>query len=245
MRGNIIKLEQDKDICYVFALKRSGHHAVMDWFMPCLGFNLMHHNNCSYLKSGNIVSFGSCSKKEYSKNLGYRRIFNFEDQSLNNLKKIPANVKKVMVIRDPYNNFASRVKHTDKNIFRNFNFDIWISYAREFIGETNYLGDNVIKVIYNNWFKSQEYRDLILKKIRSNFSFIGVPGSLDNVPKFGDGSTFDGFSFDGSAREMDVLNRWKKIKNENILKKMLFDDELYNLTKIIFGESVAKRVKIL
>lgn len=36
--------------------------------------------------------------------------------------------------------------------------DLWIDYAKEYLGETNYLKHNKICINYNQWFADVEYQ---------------------------------------------------------------------------------------
>ena len=86
----------------------------------------------------------------------------------------------VVIIRDPFNLLASRLKKHQKNLekpnhqekylsYSRVNYllaknshktivDLWIDYAKEYLGETNYLKHNKVCINYNQWFADIEYR---------------------------------------------------------------------------------------
>jgi hypothetical protein len=48
---------------------------------------------------------------------------------------------------------------------------MWYEYANEFIGNTNYLPFNKIPISFNEWFKSEEYRENIASKLNLKNKF--------------------------------------------------------------------------
>ncbi|NET43927.1 hypothetical protein [Okeania sp. SIO2B3] len=158
----------------------------------------------------------------------------------------------VIIIRDPFNLLASRLqKHKkfleDPNHQENYlsvsrrNYllarysnktmvDLWIDYAKEYLGETNYLKHNKICVNYNQWFADVEYRRNIAEKLQIEFSDAGI----DRVTSFGGGSSFEGKEFNKKATSMDVLNRWQKVSDDPQYKKF-FNQEIFEYSERIFG----------
>jgi hypothetical protein len=143
-------------------------------------------------------------------------------------------VRRVLLLRDFYNWFASRVRLIEKRsdnsadlVKRTRSFiRIWLAYAREFAGETCYLGkDGVECVSYNRWFSDDQYGAAVLERLGAPISKI----SRTIVPKTGGGSSFDG------AGSLDVLERWKYLLSPNytgvrdVLKDHRADIDAYNL----------------
>ena len=143
----------------------------------------------------------------------------------------------LLIIRDPFNLFASRLKASSKvghflsvNSQNKTMVNLWIDYAKEYLGETNYLKHNKICINYNQWFFDIEYRQKIAKKLQMEFSDAGI----DIVLGLGGGSSFDGKQFDGQATSMNVLNRWQKFC-DNPQYKIFFNQEVWEYSEQIFG----------
>jgi len=98
----------------------------------------------------------------------------------------------------------------DKIVNIPLNFDRWLVIAKEFIGETNYL-PQFVKIYYDDFFQSKEYRTAICGQIGGTYN----ENKLDYVTRAGGFSSFDGDSYQGRGREMNVLQRWKQWKPEH------------------------------
>ena len=105
----------------------------------------------------------------------------------------------------------------------------WIAYSKEVVGETNYLKKKIV-LVYDKWVTSEEYRRQKAEEIRLDFN----DKNFGKMPHAG--SSFDDFVFSNNAYNMNVCNRWLKYKDNAKFNKILFDDELLNLYKKIFGE---------
>jgi hypothetical protein len=140
----------------------------------------------------------------------------------------------ILILRDPYNLFASRLKYKKpkKHAMQNKEgfVEKWKSYALEFLGDTNII-DNKICINYNSWLKDIDYRRDLSKRLGGDFS----DSNIDIVPSSGGGSSFDRKSYDGRASEMKLLERWKSLKNEKYFLELVDDKELAELSFRIFG----------
>lgn len=140
----------------------------------------------------------------------------------------------VLVLRDPFNLLASRLKKNPDESVRSLKENVtemWISYAKEYLGETNYLKNNKIGINYNQWVVDANYRKLIALKLGLTFSDIGI----NDVNSFGGGSSFDRQKFQGKATQMNVLNRWKYFANNEFYLSLLKNDTLHQYSSRIFG----------
>jgi len=163
----------------------------------------------------------------------------------------PREKKKVLIIRDPFNLLASRYRFFYRiNLLRaesgklpiqpahktNRNSEIswfqkdaiqrWKEYAREALGDTNYLGNNKVVINYNHWFKHKRCR----KKISENMGLRFSDAKLNYVPENGYGSSFDSETMNGKAQQMKVLERWKRLHKSPEVKRLFNDVELIRLT---------------
>lgn len=230
---------------FVFGMKRSGHHAIINWILNHYD-SFIYYNNCiiknnklHYTEKNGIIKNGTPPYE--IKLLSFEDRKNINQSSIKSISKIKKPIKNILIIRDAYNNYASRfekkINKSNANWVKNWhNYDdveIWKNYAKEFIGETNYL--NAIKINYNLWFQDIEYR----KEISKNFGVFTDKG-FEEVPKFGNGSSFDYKKFDNHAQKMKVLERWKNFYNDsNYYKKIVLDKEIKELNEKIFNFSLA------
>lgn len=138
---------------------------------------------------------------------------------------------RVLLLRDPFNLFASLLRSqrmTDAN--RSFYVRAWKQYAREFLGETHYLGKDILRVSYDEWRQSGDERIRICRSL-------GIPedaSEFTDVPATGGGSSFDGIATD--ARTLKTGERWKQYQHDSFFRS-LFDGELRGLSAPIFGEA--------
>ncbi|MEX2404784.1 MAG: hypothetical protein WD625_11670 [Balneolales bacterium] len=249
-------------------LSRSGNHAIINWtinqldgrycFLNCAEPKYNPFETARPLGEGaktyitNIPLFnpvkeqqGEFSKKDYL-------LYSHEDCFLGSLNHSmfrenrecwvgPAEVwKDLLVLRDPFNLFASRIKsgliqghythygvrpistHTLKRIYK--------QHAREFLGEKRYLKNRVL-INFNKWTADKEYRKAVAEKLRITFSDKG----FKEVSEVAGGSSFDGIKLSGQANKMKLHNRWKEFASDESFWS-LFDVELVELAREIFGD---------
>ncbi|MDJ0746265.1 MAG: hypothetical protein QNJ32_23270 [Xenococcaceae cyanobacterium MO_167.B27] len=145
----------------------------------------------------------------------------------------------VILLRDPFNLIASRFK---KGNFVNQHYlgtknpqlsvvDLWLSYAKEWLGETQYLEYNRVFINYNKWFSDREYRQSLSSQLNLEFSDQGI----NQVKSQGGGSSFDARNFHNNATQMDVLNRWKNYADNPSYREVFRNEELWNYSQEIFG----------
>jgi len=141
----------------------------------------------------------------------------------------------ILLLRDHYNLIASRMQMYRKegspvSVKRmKRDLDLWKVYAREFLGETSYLGDGLLRISYNNWFSSKPYRQLLATQLDLPFSDEG----LEILPP--QGSSFDSKELLGGAQRMAVLERWKAFKDDPIYEEAVRDVEAAELNERLFG----------
>lgn len=238
-KGNDIKFIE------VYGLRRSGNHAILSWLInnfnteavssveptpliapvPELGFiaqylgNVIHINDVgdawaltqgNYLK-GLIDAYVSIGIKTI--------ILSYEDRPYTNsffnmgysfLKES----KKIIITRDIKNIIASRLKNS-KNIGLAINrklIDTWIE---------NENSDN-LKIRYESWLTSKEYRDSIALKLNTNNKDI-----IDLVSTAAGGSSFKDQST-GKIDKDKLLNRYKLVEFSREIEDLLNLPELVN-----------------
>lgn len=141
----------------------------------------------------------------------------------------------VVLLRDAFNMWIKDMPYPPKP----HNPELWKAYAKEYLGETDFLPDKVT-VNYNRWFIDRDYRQSISKQLGLLFSDCG----LNQVTDYGGGSNFDGTSFDGNAQLMNVLNRWESSKNRKnkrrLFKILRSDSEMSRLLETIYPDLYQK-----
>lgn len=140
----------------------------------------------------------------------------------------------VQTIRSPWNNLASLMKYGG-NLVKIEDFaDLWIHFAKEHIGETNYTEphfDRRVFINYDLWFTDKDYRVSISEDLGLEHTDYG----LEFVSGQGGGSSFDKMSKNKKAQEMDVLDRWQAVANDNQFREVINNPELMDLAVEIFG----------
>ncbi|NJN61867.1 MAG: hypothetical protein HC795_10335 [Coleofasciculaceae cyanobacterium RL_1_1] len=183
-------------------------------------------------------SFGNLTKKS-------TLIYNYEDFSLKQIFQ-PRFIQQremyvgksetcfdVLLLRDPYNLLASRFKKGFRSVkawHQNF-ADMWIEFAKEYLGETQFLTNNKLCVSYNEWVTSRDYRQTIAEKLGLTFTDQG----FDTVNTQAGGSSFDGLEYRDNPSQMKVFERWKHYEKDPIFCQILNNSEMLELSEKIFG----------
>lgn len=137
----------------------------------------------------------------------------------------------VLILRDPFNLFASRLRAGFGEVSSETAMRIWKQHAREFLGTRRYLKQRRVLINYNRWATERAYRRKIADQLGLDFS----DSSRHHVPAAGNGSSFDGRRYHGSAGRMRTLERWTHFADDDAYAA-LFDDEVRTLSQRIFGD---------
>jgi len=141
----------------------------------------------------------------------------------------------VLVIRDPFNLEASRIKGGSEP----FPIEQHIAHLKEYLRLTGNLQVNAVSISFNAWVLSEEYR----RKLGQALSLEGEYWHpYQRIPAEGSGSSFSGFIYQGRASDMSVLDRWQNYKNHPRLKALAANEELMDLVKQVFGYQQAMEV---
>jgi hypothetical protein len=146
----------------------------------------------------------------------------------------------IIIVRDPFNLIASRLKQNMLSVkdFRQNFVDLWIAYAREYVGETNYLKHSKLCINYNQWCDAIDYRREIAERLGLEFSDAG----FNFVASHGGGSSFDGEKFQSKGSQMNTKNRWQHYTNDPHYRKLIQNSELLFYARQIFGDSLVAEV---
>ncbi|HEY7575524.1 MAG TPA: hypothetical protein VIB08_10200 [Thermoanaerobaculia bacterium] len=254
----------------VFAQRRSGHHAIVDWIRNQLPGRHCFLNDCkvgtnpfaSAVKTNSIVRGWAGDHRHVNWELELRGrharkgvlLYNYEDADIRAYAEGAGDSREaswigesarrstLLVLRDPYNLLASRLKwfhgrgeRPTAERFDEFR-SLWKLHAGEFLGTTRWL-EEAVHVRYNEWFRSRAYRDELADRIGFSNGDVG----LERIARWGPAlakrpASFDGLSYDGRAQDMKVLERWKEYAEDRFFRAQFEDEELIELSRRIFGE---------
>jgi hypothetical protein len=188
---NQLKIDQFQ--WFFWGQQRSGHHAVIEWLFQDKQY--IHYNNAKV--SNNFVIAHDIIGKNGCKIVSFEGKIKF---------KIKNDAQKILVIRNPYNMYASRLKM--KRESKKFNLkswsnclrpDEWINHAEEFLQLNNcYFTD---KICYDFWLSNENYREKLKQKY--NLDKIEIQ---EKISSFGGGSSF--------TESKDFLNRWQEFQKD-------------------------------
>lgn len=247
----------------LFGLKRSGNHPIVVWVaaqysQPVYFLNNITHftdpfethydwrqlDNCVYIKEKSLET-RRLEKKQCL-------FYSYEDMDISLLRNKPLLKDKetklgksgkeydLLLIRDPFNLMASRYEKSKIDPKMEATPEIlslWKIYAREYIGQTNYL-KHKITINFNQWFTDIEYRKSLSKQLNLKFSDKG----LNIISESGEGSSFEGRAYDGKAQLMKMNDRWKFFEKDKKFISFFDDPELFKLSKLIFRDSIKEAI---
>ena len=246
----------------IVGLRRSGNHAIAEWIKAQEKGRVEHLNNLEVRcnpyrhKYNRIIDFypehANWANKHY-KPLARGHfspmdclILGYEDHALPSITDalfeqmhevyLGKSKKRldILIMRDPFNLFASRLKSGMIEIKneKSTAVELWIQYAKEFLNESNYLSHNKICISYNRWFSDLEYRQDLANQLGTEFTDAG----MDRVAHLGGGSSFDGQNMDGAGRKMAVIDRWKTFIDNPDYRQIFQNQRLLDYSHKIFGD---------
>jgi len=232
-----------------FGMRRGGQHAIIHWLAchfdePVWFVNDISKFNRPYVPRDDTNVY---EPDEFRSPIGVKNFWkikkkvlfhSYEDKFLSsmdfekNSKVIGNSARKVsiLILRDPFNLFASRIKRGDY-VFRitQREVDVWTEHAREAIGVTSYL-PNLVVVSFNAWATSEAYRRRLEIQL-------GLPETEKGRNRiYGVGSSFDGKKLDGQASKMNLLKRWEYVSPSPYFRRLVSKKDMWNLSRTIFGD---------
>lgn len=245
----------------VIGLRRTGNHAIMHWLEKQHTGDVFHLNNVKAgdnpyrYKSENLAKHHpehqhmSAVYRRQSRGEYIQRdclLYSYEDWGLEKITHsrferhhdlyLGRSQKRydVLILRDPFNLMASRLKNNYMPVKskRRTAMELWLQYAKEFVGETQYLRHNRICINYNRWFEDEAYRQQLADTFEISFSDAG----LTRVRTMGGGSSFDGRTLNGQARQMKVNHRWQHFVDNPTYRELFEDPQVWQYSQKIFGD---------
>ena len=142
----------------------------------------------------------------------------------------------VLVIRSFHNWVASCLKYVRSMEVRG---SAWVESFSEknigvYIDHCNHaLQGTVPFILYDEWFASKKYR----KETAESLGFHFTDAAINQTSPWGSGSSFDGFTYLKNASEMNVLNRYKQMEdNEDYQQIIQNNEEAIDLSNQLFGK---------
>ena len=244
----------------VVGLRRTGNHAIITWLEQQHTGVVRHLNNVKAgenpyrYKGENLSDYHPGHKKMVET---YRRqakgdlvkrdclLHSYEDWGLDQIGSrrfehyhdlyVGRSQQRfdVLILRDPFNLLASRIKkgYLAVKPRRRDVVNLWLQYAKEFLGETCYLPHNRVCINYNRWVCDRTYRQTLADQLQMTFSDAG----LNTVRSLGGGSSFDAQTMNGQAAHMDVTNRWQHFADDPDYRRLLSNPDLWLYSEKIFG----------
>lgn len=215
----------------VAGLKRCGNHAIIHWLLSNLNFRHQVHipapHDSMTNRDGTVRFFNNIDQWMPIKSAV--SLQSLEDKCISEISAITSRHcnKNVLILRDPLNMLASRIKGEGVNYKRHKHIlNLWVEYAREYINETTFL--DITPISYNEWLISRDYRDQICNSL-------GVENydETEYVSTSGRGSSFIGVNKDATY---NYLNRYKMITFQDSYIDLFKNDELIQLSNTIFPD---------
>jgi hypothetical protein len=239
----------------ITGMSRSGNHAFINWVLHQVPGRYCFLNCCEGKANPFATPREMDDGQRFRTNIGgfdlererggaHQRkdwlLFSYEDNFLGNAfsplferehdRWVGRSARRVdvLLLRDPYNLFASRLGRNWTHMSLATAARIWKQHARAFGGPRP--SPPLLSVSYNRWVADRSYRGRVARTLGFPFTDAGI----DRVPSCAGGSSFDGLSFDGAARRMRVLERWRAWVHEPAYRAV-FDARMVQLSRRVFG----------
>ena len=246
-----------KHAIVVHHMMRSGGHAILHWIAEHIADNLVFFDNLNpnsnimdnrrtpwklsvYRMPSTVIGNGRKWEWVYKQLNALSTqdiecfLYSFEDRHPSTIcDEIKTEQKRVILMRDPYNWIASRLKGfqgihpKEKYKVTDDPIGMWKIHAQCCINNT----EGYIPILYNQWFTSQQYRIELSQRLGLEHTDKG----LEYVPSSGGGSSFDGRNYHMSAQQMNVIDRWREYTNDEVFRSHI-DKEMCDMSDILFPE---------
>ncbi len=230
----------------VIGLRRAGNHAVIFWYLA--------QRPGATLFLNDVVRDFALSRRHHMPSHSrlwvrppYRTptqlVVSYEDPPLAELAAMPTRIDRfrprtMMIIRNPYNLFASRLNWpisdiADDPVWRADLVERYKNYARAALARSAPLRGDSVVANYDRWATDEEYRRQLAEELGVPFS----DANRDYVTGYGGGSSFEKRRFRNEGSKMAVVDRWRRLEDDPRLREIAADEELRSLSHTIFGET--------
>ena len=223
----------------LLAMRRSGSHALLQWIQAQAGGSGVHLNSC-YAEGSPFAYCGGDSQwngYDPEAEMSGRHApkdwltYNYENQLPEKVwghaledhrdAHVGASARSfdLILIRSFQNWIASylpwyygRENCPDLRLLRSL-IPTWTAHAHE---AANPTVPGLVVIYYDVWATSKDYRELLAGRLGLEFTDAGK----EAIPRYGGGSSFEGYEFDGKASEMDVTNRFRNYTGDPIFASL-------------------------
>jgi len=144
----------------------------------------------------------------------------------------------ILLLRDPFNTFASRRKspligHSHPDYFSGLTLpQLYLQYLRAFSRSDAGFpkSEPTIFVHFNRWVCDRDYRRSLALQLQLNFTDEG----FQNVSQFGGGSSFDTTT---EAMELRLDDRWRAFEDDIAYVRLFRNPVLTELSKLHFPDA--------
>ena len=232
----------------ILGLQRSGNHALIQWiFSLTKGLTCF----CNDIAPGQHPKEAPIKKTKWGSLSRGSLLYSYEDRTIKDtffpdkefsitLRKKPVNSYKILVLRDPYNMFASRWNQDSPNgkkfredlTYRDKLLSLWKEYAYILRKDSALERKDILGISFNKWISSTAYREKIAECLGLQFEHAQVQLPIWG---FGGGSSFEGLDQQATPHKMNVQERWKTVALLPEFEKWAKDPELRDLSQKVLG----------
>lgn len=217
-------------LIFSFGIRRGGNHVVRNWV------DRQFEQPTHHIVNARLAALMAQQLRGERRLKDYNMLYvEFESQPLDGVNTIDRmdcfdkvfgkydQVHKLFILRDPWNFFASRLKHREK-LYHDPDH-LWPEYAEAFV-QAEIEGEYVL---YNQFVTDVTTRGLLSDALGGEFD----DSAIDDVSQCGGGSSFDGRDYHGKGRQMKVFSRWREYWEDPEFRA-LFTDEIVTLADAVF-----------
>lgn len=235
------------DILVLFGMRRSGNHLAINWILGQVPGCAVFYNNIR--QKVHPFDVGMREFRVRFPNTRPKIILSYEDLTAAEIMEGPlpefladrvsrhdVRVQTGVILRDPYNLFASRLKKwperfaTDTDIRRQQ--ELYNSHAELALSPVSVFGDApVVPILYNPLVADPAYREKLSHKLYIRSGSMG----LDEVPLYGHGSSFDGYQTQGADVRAGVFDRWRSSSNDPKFRAVTADKHVQKTALTLFN----------
>ena len=235
------------EIFVIFGMRRSGNHVTINWLLNQNPGTVVFYNN---IRPENPPY--SARMTEYRLRLTDRKpriVLSYEDVSIAEMQwahltdfltdrqaRHGASVRFGVMMRDPYNLFASRLRKWPERFStpgdRAAQRTLYLEHARLALNPTPIWQDApVVPLLYNNLISDRAARDNLADQLEISR---GTKG-LDDIPVYGHGSSFDGTEVSGAVVRDQVFSRWQTLTGNPLFEDMVRHSEIMEIGTRLFN----------
>ena len=249
-------MDRRKVLHLLHGMKRSGNHAVINWLLPQLSVAFV--NN--FIPVGELLRgkpmpaprpFAGWRELQPSGDAlgGWLVSLEDHDLSVQPFEGVDIPVRRLLVIRDPWQMFSSRLRKAGKVVMPAYPrandstmqrvVDLWKRHASCYLGEQGAYGGR-IAILFDEWVRNREYREAVSDALGVRFD----DGGFGRVGSEGGGSSFDGTAYDGKGHAMDVSRRMAALEPQErtILEEIFRDGDLHALGRRVMAADPFARI---